>query len=84
MIGMKHTVEQTEDKDPKTIAKQLRFNEGTIADVLALCKYYKCNFSDAIRFAVREWANLLREREREAQREIGVKETGEPRSNACE
>jgi len=47
----------------KTIAKQLRLNEDTVNDVMAICAYYRCNFSDAIRFAVREWAAVLRSRQ---------------------
>jgi len=47
----------------KTIAKQLRLNEDTVNDVMEICAYYRCNFSDAIRFAVREWAAVLRSRQ---------------------
>lgn len=55
----------------KTIAKQLRLNDETVKDVLAICEYYKCNFSDAIRVAIREWAAILRKRESTQMRAAG-------------
>lgn len=58
----------------------MRLSDEAIAALEHIAKHYGIDKTAAATFTLIEWSNVLREREREAQREIGVKEATEPRA----